>query len=391
MSFSKNIDFENEMKRPRHDSSSSMDGNASSSSKRPRYSNNQSSPTKRLSNGSTTSVESVSKKIPKSVTGQLVTKNMYCVNNEAFYLFKFLVDNVPKNYYGNNNMFQSLKCDHMYELELVYENKRLAIAKATQCKNTEKIIMVKRYVEPIDFDGEDTITVGAKLKFGFKLIDNDSYKAVFIINHGDDLDSSCPVQIECMGNLKRWAASIKDENIIDENSLLEYFNERRDTMFNLYRIKCQQSNGNYKNFSLQNITQISSMAEPEFEIDEDEDNVTNISRLNKRVVHGLVNKVNVERQSEDRFSISYQVVNDDEWIRGSFFIKNQQYNDKRNDKMERLEKLETDLNQLNDLIEGEILKVEIYVAVDIGSKNCNVLGLTKIENEANDRVTFEGI
>jgi hypothetical protein len=373
----------------------SLEGNASyEGGKRPRYSNNgKNNSTKRMSSGSTASVDSMTKKISKTVTGQLVTKNMYCVNNEAFYLFKFLVDNVPKNYYGNNNLYQTLKLDNVYEIELVYENKRLAIDKATLCKNTDKTIMVKRYVEPIDFDGEDTITVGAKLKYGFKLIDSDAYKVVFIINHGDGPDNYCPVQIECMANLKRWAACIKDDTITNERSLLEYFNAAQNKMFNLYRVKCQQSNGSYKNFSIQNITQISMINDPDFEIDEDEDNLSNISRSNKRVVCGQIGKVNVERQSDDRFSISYQLVDDrDEWVRGSFYVKNNyQQNDKKNngnDKMDKLEKLEIDLNQLNDLIDDDIYKVFIYAAVDVVTNNCNVLGLTKIEIDTD---SFEGV
>nr|AIW01500.1 late expression factor 3 protein [Spodoptera frugiperda multiple nucleopolyhedrovirus] len=365
----------------------------SSNVKRGRYA----SPKKRMSNGSTTSVDSASKKIPKSVIGQLVTKNMYSVNNEAYYLFKFLVDNVPKNYYGNHHMFQTLKMDAVYEIELVYENKSLSIAKVTECKNVDKTVLAKHYVELSDFDGEDTISVLAKLKFGFKILDNDTYKAVFVVNHGNSLDNSCPVQIECMANLKRWAASIKDESITDENSLLEYFNYFQNQVFSLNRIKCQQSNGNFKNFALQNITQISVSKVTDFEIDEDLDNINNISRSNKRIVTGFVDKVNVERQSDERFSISYLLKerDDDEWIRASFYVKNLQNNnnnnsggnDKKNDKMEKLEKLETDLNQLNDLIENDILKVQIYVAYDYVTKNCNVLGLTKIEIDTDN---FEG-
>ena len=367
------------------------------SNKRVRYSNsNAASPKKRLSNESTNSVDSITKKISKTVTGQLVTKNMYCVNNEPFYLFKFLVDNVAKNYYGNSNMFKTLKIDFVYEIELVYENKRLAIANATLCKDIEKVVVVKQFVDPSDFDSEDTITVGAKLMCGFKLLDNDLFKAVFIVNYGETLDNSRLAQIECMANLKRWAASIKDETISDENSLLAYFHNRQDVMVTLYRIKCNQSNGNFKNFALQNITQIST-SDDDFYIQEDDESATSISRLNKRIYYNEITKVNVERQSEDRFSISYQMKEtDDEWHRGSFFIKqnnNGGGNDKKNDaKVEKLEKLETDLNQLNDLIENDILRVYICVSVDMTSNNCNnncnVLGFTKIEIDSD---VFEGV
>lgn len=349
----------------------------------------QQSPQKRVSGGSMTSNESMTKKIGKTLTGQLVTKNMYCVNNEPFYLFKFLIENVSKNYYGNASHFQSLRIDAIYDIELVYENKRLGIAKATECKDTEKVTIVKRFVEQSDFDGEDTVSVAVKLKYGFKVLDSDMYKAIFVVNYGESIDNYYQVQIECMANLKRWSGCIKDETIVDEHALLEYFYNAQNQMFNLCRVKCQQSNGNYKNFSIQNITQLSlALVKPACLINEDPDNISSISRSNKRVVHGIVNKINVERQNAERFTIAYTLKNETEdWIRGSFYVRQQQ-NDKKNYKLEKLEKLETDLNQLNELIENDILVVHIYVAVDLTSKNYNVLGLTKFELHSD---TFEAV
>ncbi|AIZ48651.1 lef-3 [Agrotis segetum nucleopolyhedrovirus B] len=345
------------------------------------------SPQKRLSNVSTTSSDSTTKKIGKTVTGQLVTKNMYCVNNEAFYLFKFLIENVSKNYYGNAGHFQTLRIDATYEIELVYENKRLGIAKATECKDSEKVVVVKRFVEQGDFDSEDTVSVAVKFKYGFKVLDSDSYKAVFIVNYGDKYENCQHVQIECMANLKRWSACIKDETIFTEHNLLEFFHNAQNQMFNLCRVKCQQSNGNYKNFSIQNITHLSlAVVKPACLINEDPESVSSISRSNKRILHGVVSKINVERQSSERFSISYMLKNEsEEWVRGSFYVRQ---NDKKNDKLEKLEKLETDLNQLNELIENDILTVYIYVAVDLSTKNYNVLGLTKMELDSD---TFEGV
>ncbi|ACI28805.1 agip104 [Agrotis ipsilon multiple nucleopolyhedrovirus] len=350
-----------------------------------------SSPQKRLSNVSTTSSDSTIKKIGKTVTGQLVTKNMYCVNNEAFYLFKFLIENVSKNYYGNAGHYQTLRIDATYEIELVYENKRLGIGKATECKDSEKIVVVKRFVEQSDFDSEDTVSVAVKFKYGFKVLDSDLYKVVFVVNYGDNYENCQHVQIECMANLKRWTACIKDETIFNEHNLLEYFYNAQNQMFNLCRVKCQQSNGNYKNFSIQNITHLSLAAvKPACLINEDPEKISSISRSNKRVVHGLVNKIKVEHQTPERYSIAYTLKNEsEEWVRGSFYVRQQQQqNDKKSDKLEKLVKLETDLNQLNDLIENDIVMVHIYVAADLSSKNYNVLGLTKIELDTD---IFEGI
>ncbi|AIE47790.1 lef3 [Peridroma alphabaculovirus] len=340
------------------------------------------SPQKRVSSGSTSS-ESSSRKLGKTVSGQLVTKNMYCVNNEAFYLFKFLVDNVSKNYYGNASHFQNLQVDTTYDIDLAYENKRIVIAKATESKAVEKTLVVKRFVEQSDFDGEDTVSIVVKFSHGFKVLDADAYKAVFVVNFGDSYETCYQVQLECMANLSRWSACIKDDTITNEHELLEYFYNAQNKMFNFCRIKCQQSNGNYKNFSLQNITQLSLASKPVCVVSEESENISSISRSNKRVLQGTVAKINVERQSADRFSIAYTLVDGgDEWVRGSFFVKQ---NDK---KSEKLDKLETDLNQLNDLIENDIVKVYIYVAVDLTSRNYNVLGLTKVETETS---IFEGV
>lgn len=356
------------------------------------------SPQKRVSMESNASNASSSKKIGKTVTGQLVTKNVYFINSEPFHLFKFLVDNVSKNYYGNASLFQSLRDDATYELELVYEHKRLAIAKATECKNVENMMLIKKHLEQSDFDGEDTVSVLVKLKYGFKVIDCDAYKCVFIVNYGND-EASHAVQIECMTSLKKWASCIKDENIVSESNLLEFFDSCQNQMFNLCRVKCQQSNGNYKNFSIQNITYMTPVDNPVCDIAENEDKIMNISRLNKRIVFGEIHKCNVSHPSPERFMLSYTLKNNDsdEIIRGSFFVKNSSSNNngnnnsnnnKKNDKFDRLEKLETDLNQLQDLIESDIIKVYIYVAADLSTLNYNVLGLTKIEIDTDN---YEGV
>jgi Nucleopolyhedrovirus late expression factor 3 (LEF-3) len=343
------------------------------------------SPQKRMSTGSTCSNASSSTtsiKIANSVTGQLVTKNMYSVNNEAFYLFKFLVENVSKNYYGNASYFQQLNVNEVYMLELAYENKRINIAKATLCKNKDKQVVMKRYVQQSDFDGDDTVSIIVKFKLGFKLLDSNLYKTVFVARYGDTFDTSYPVQIECQAALKRWANVIKDESIATDSELLEYFSNAQNKMVNLWRIKCQQTNGNYKNFNMQEITQMACADDDDSAIIDDDDNITNLSRANKRIVDGAVFKINAERQSEDRFSITY-VLNDNtkESLRGAYYVQKQQNESKqRTDKKnDRLELLQTNINQLNDLIENDIVKVQIYVLGDLMTNNYNVLGLTKYD------------
>jgi hypothetical protein len=340
------------------------------------------SPQKRVSSGSTGSEKSGVRKL-ETVTGQLTCKNMFCVNNEAFYFFNFMVNNVSKTYYGNAGHFQQLRVDTTYTIEPVCD-KRVYISKITECKNVEKAIVIKRFVEQNEFDCEETVSVVAKFKYGFKLLDSDLYKCVFVINYGDSYENAAPVQIESQANFRKWAACIKNETITDEHMLLEYFANAQDQMVNLYRVKCQQSNGNYKNFALQNMTYMTTADKPVCQISEDVDTINSISRSNKRVMMGVIEKLSVERQSNERFTINYVLENELEPVKASFYAK--QINDKKNDK---LLQLETDLNQLNDLITNNVDRVIIYVVAGVnmtGNTNYNVLGLTK-QNLDNDRYT----
>nr|QEE80000.1 lef-3 [Mamestra configurata nucleopolyhedrovirus A] len=331
------------------------------------------SPQKRVSSGSTGS-EKASTTIIPTVTGQLRSKNMYCVNNKAYYFFNFTVNNETKTYYGNAGHFQQLRIDATYTIEPVCDQD-VYISKITESKNAEKIVVIKRSVEQNEFDCEETVSVVAKFKYGFKLLDSDLYKCVYVINYGDSYENSSSVQIECQANYRKWADCIKNETITDEHMLLEYFKNVQDQMMNLYRVKCQQSNGNYKNFALQNMTQMSIAEKPVCQISEDEDNIISISRSNKRVIAGVIEKLTVERQSNERFTFNYVLENETEPVRACFYVKQQ--NDKKNDK---LLQLEANLNQLNDLIVNKVHRVYIYVVAGLsttGTTNYNVLGLTK--------------
>nr|BAE06246.1 late expression factor 3 [Mamestra brassicae multiple nucleopolyhedrovirus] len=338
------------------------------------------SPQKRVSSGSTGSEKANPRKLD-AVTGQLTSKNYYCVNNKAYYFFNLLVDNVSKTYYGDASHFQQLRVDATYTIEPVCDksdnkiDNHIYISKVTECKNVEKIVVIKRFVEQNEFDCEETVSVVAKFKYGFKLLDSDLYKCVYVINYGDSYKSAASVQVECQANFRKWAACIKDETIMDEHMLLEYFSNVQDQMVNLYRVKCQQSNGNYKNFALQNMTQMSIAEKPVCKISEDDDNIISISRSNKRVIAGAIEKLTVERQSNERFTFNYVLEKETEPVRAYFYVKQQ--NDKKNDK---LLQMETDLNQLNDLIVNNVVRVYIYVVAGLnttGTTNYNVLGLTK--------------
>ncbi|AUV65365.1 LEF-3 [Alphabaculovirus myunipunctae] len=353
---------------------------------------------KRMSAGSTNSdtssvVSSVSPKpIGKVVTGQLVMKNMYCVNNEANYLFKFLVENESKNYYGNASQYQQLNVDERYTIESIY-NGRICLGKVTPCKSKEKLVVAKQFVQQSDFDGEDTVSVVAKFKFGFRVLDTNLYKAVFVMNYGESMENSYQVQIECQATLTRWASAIKDETIGSESELLAYFADAQNSMVNLWRVKCQQSNGNYKNLRIQEITQMERTDKPSIVIENDDynDNIVSVSRSNKRVLDGIVHKIRAERQSDKCFSITY-VLRDfkDKPVRGSFFVNSKQNDSKqKTDKTnDRMELFESDINQLDSIIEMEFIRVHIYVAADLQMPNYNVLGITKFEYDNN---TYKGM
>ncbi|AKN80581.1 Late expression factor 3 [Perigonia lusca single nucleopolyhedrovirus] len=326
----------------------------------------------------------------KTVKGELVGKNSLSINNETYYLLKFLVDNVSKEYYGDASQYHGLKINGVYDISLNYINKKICLGACTESKSVNKNINVLRFLTKNNFEGNDTVSICVRFKYGFKLIDNnDMYKFVCIINYGKSYENSEPYQIECMGKFNNMCSMIKDESsITDEHELLNYFEQCRDKDVILYRVKCYQNQTNsFKNFSIQTISQMKTSDEQQ-DFDYDENKLVNLSRINKRVVFNRAVKLNAEHvtgQNYDKFVISYET-SGNEPIQSVLYNNNNNFQKKNADK--NLQRLETDLNQLNDLIENELSSVFIYETVDLSNSNRSVLAITKVDLESE---TYEGI
>ncbi|ABF47407.1 LEF-3 [Clanis bilineata nucleopolyhedrovirus] len=309
----------------------------------------------------------------KSVTScQLMSKNMLSINNELFYLFKFLIEDKCKDYYGDAGQFSALKIDGVYDLSLNYDNKKIYIGTYKECQKTNALSCVSKYVKYDNFDANDTVNVYAKFKWGFKLLNDSVYKFVVHVNVGNSLEMCEVKQVECTAKFDRLKESIKNEVINSQSDLLQYFHNLQDNIIVLNRVKCSQNNLNFRNFSLQNISEIKM---PEnlnnFNVeDEDEMAVVNISRSNKKILcHEVVSVTSehVPAANCDRYSINYET-RQKASHQASFFNKT------KNDHT-----LDTDINQLNELIENNIIQVFVYEIVDMEKCNRNVLAITKFE------------
>ncbi|AAY83991.1 LEF-3 [Chrysodeixis chalcites nucleopolyhedrovirus] len=317
------------------------------------------------------------------VVGELVARNTLSINNESFYLFKVLIDNVSKEYYGDASQFYAMKLNKKYNLTITYEKKRYYITDFKESSEPDKKVNVKRFVCQKDFDDSEIISVLAKFQFGFKLMENDLYKMIFVVSFTNDFSSRSEgklYQIECSATLQKISAAFK-QSFDNESDLLEFFVNNQNRMINLMRIKCHQSNNNYKSFIIMDITQIE-RAKDAAMLKEDKNSILSVSRQNKRVIVGKITRVQAEQYGNDRLSISFNLFEQDnnDPLKGTFFCGN---NNKGNneDRLQKLVKIKMDLNQLNDMIAENITEVEFYIVADNVSKNYNIIGVTAYEHE----------
>ncbi|AKC91762.1 lef3 [Lambdina fiscellaria nucleopolyhedrovirus] len=368
------------------------------------------------SNGTSSST---TRKNFKTVVGELVAKNTMSINNESFYLFKFLINNNAKEYYGDVAQFHAMKLNCVYEMTLNYQSRKICVGSFKECKHKERNVIVKRALSQFEFTGKDNVSVYANLWCGFKCMDVnsvDNYKMVFRIfcdnndkvknyhnnddNDNDEYDDDNGTrikEIECTSTLKKFSEAVQDSIIVDENDLLTYFNLNAGKTMILHRIKCNENNGGYKNFQIQPITKIEAAASETLKMNVDDNFVDNVSRKNKQILKARITFLNAEiinNSSFNRFLITYKVEdNDDSVVRASFFYDNNNNaarfgngnatttvtKNKRagEDVVRNVKKMETDLNQLSELIDNGICDVHIYVNVDHDGNNYQVMGVTK--------------
>ncbi|AHH82645.1 LEF-3 [Buzura suppressaria nucleopolyhedrovirus] len=328
----------------------------------------------------------------KCVTGELISRYTVSLNKTSNFLFKFLIDNTDKQYYGTSDQFFKMKLNATYEINLTFENKKIWIESYKECKPKQLEDNVKKCLLHSDLDSNDTISVYAKMKHGFKTIDN-FYKIVYHVLIGNQVEESTLYEIECTGTLLKIAKALKKDHLLTtDNALLAYFFENCDRMYRLHRIKINLSNNVYRSFAIQNETYLELINDEDtdnatdnnrdtFVIDNDDNNVINLTRKNKRILSAEVSKIHADYMDYDKpkLSLSYTVINSDMNICATLFENNRNYSESSNNKNNKLERLEIEINQMNDLIENDIYKIYIYVLYDVEKSVYNILGFTKYE------------
>nr|ANS70967.1 late expression factor-3 [Lymantria dispar multiple nucleopolyhedrovirus] len=346
-------------------------------------------------------------KILKSVTGELIAKNKININNESFFLFKFMVNDESKNFYGDSNCFYKMSLNNVYDVQLIYKNRKVYIKDCNINSSAENNCLPKpkRFLTSKNFDDNENVSVLAYSVCGFKMMNGDSFKMIFQVNlnRNDDFapDDSCHnVQIECTASFSKLCNTIKSSKpIATESDLLTWFHRCQNKIVALHRIKCQKTNNNYRSLSIHNLTQIELLEnEPTDEFNSPASAV-NVSRSNKMVACSSVSAINVTHaplSKCDRYLIKYKLPESgDEWINASFFNDNV-FGGKDNgrggndgkDTSQKSNKLETDLNQLNLMLDNDLASVYIYVLYDLEKKTYNVLGITKQEKDSD---VFESV
>ncbi|ABI35739.1 late expression factor 3 [Ectropis obliqua nucleopolyhedrovirus] len=324
------------------------------------------------------------KRVLKSVVGELIAKNSMSISNETFYLFKFLINNNGKEYYGDANQFYNLKINSVYETTLVVENGKICIGPCVECKNKDSAIVVEHYLSDKNFDSNDTVSLYARLKYGFKIIDNaDAYKCVFHILMGDDENSCSVKEIECTSDLKKLCAVIKNCDVGNAHDFLQFVAENKDKVLRLQRVKCNQTNAGLKSFTISHITQIeydNKVDKTLCDIDED-DIVENVSRVNKIIYENYLQEVSSEfvagNNNNDRLNMQLQMQNSTDKIKAVLFTNS--YGNVKNKNNKNLQRIDVDVNQLTDLIQMNIITAQMHLVHDVDKNNYTVLGVTKYD------------
>ncbi|AGR56816.1 lef3 [Hemileuca sp. nucleopolyhedrovirus] len=312
----------------------------------------------------------------KTLTGELIGKNQISINNETFYLLKFLFDNYSKEYYVDAGKYYEMKINNVYEVTLNYEKKKIYIGTYKQCKKGDIAVNVNKYLKETDFDGNDTVSVYVKFKYLFKVLGNHIYKLVYHVFIEDSVK-----EIECTVNFKKISNTITDYTVTTENDLFKYYFDNVDKIIKLQRIKCNQSSNGFKTFVIQPMTQIETKDDIDLNFDIDK-KIFNVSRKNnKYIVTKMVSSINAELNHEERLYVTYQADDCTDVVRATHYA-NDNFN-KGN-----LKSLEVEFNQLNDMIENNLIRVHIYVVFEAEKNICNILAVTKYDIEEN---TFSGL
>ncbi|AAC70267.1 late expression factor 3 [Lymantria dispar multiple nucleopolyhedrovirus] len=330
-------------------------------------------------------------KIIKSVSGELLSKNKIDINNKSFFLFKFMINNLERNYYGEGQHFYNMSLNAVYDMTLLLKNRKMYIGefKKSAAATNSNAVRPSLYLHAKDFEDNSNASVLVRLIAGFKMIDCGLYKMICNLTLHDENDRGQQVQIECTASACKYMNAVKNSKMQNDEDLLGWFHENENKTLALHRIKCQKTNGTFMSLAIQNLTQIEVVSEEE-RVGLEEP-TSNVSRSNKMVAFGTVRELSVEHaplSKVDRYIIKYKLDDHDEWLSASYFNDNRYDQSGAQQNAERFKKLEIDLNQLTEMIENDIITVRIFVVGDLEKKLYNLLGITKCDVDSN---AFEAI
>lgn len=323
----------------------------------------------------------------KRVVGELICSNMVSLDNTHYYLFKFLIDNNEKLYYGNTSQFYNMKNNFMYEIFIERQGRKLYINNYNEIEKKNKA-SVKTVLCQNNFDENDTVSVQAKFNFGFKMICGNAYKMTFTIYYGVDEDNKQAVQIETTGDISKFK-NLTDKMVSDDNDLLCVFKEMENKIVNIYRIKCEQSHDKRKFFNIQNITQLE-VVEKDAQVEfNPRDMLLDISRMNNKLI--VCEKVRsfhakyMPSNNYEKYNIKCTNFNN-ETLAGCFFLPDINGPNKKKDNM--MDKCTIEFNQLEECLNDSIIEMYMYILIDVDSsvddssefkKNFNLLGITVLD------------
>ncbi|AAR28846.1 lef-3 [Leucania separata nucleopolyhedrovirus] len=307
---------------------------------------------KRFKNGNETT-RSLAAQVPQEFSekeGELIDKNMISLNNEPFYLLKFMHDDTNVDYYGNMEQYNNMVIGRTYKIKLVYVDRRLVISSydSSSC-DTDVKLTIKKYLSVSDFVEHNVICVEAQFYCGFHIILSNFYKLVFKVRYVNEYGTLSVVQIEAKCDVSRALNLFKADN---ESELLHNMMEAQNKFFKLIRVKCitTSNSGNhvFKSISFSDISKLEERFEECPDFTDDSLAVVNISRLNKELLYGKVKTINVVAEHM-KLKIIYSIEGCEQSAQGTIYINERCSNDEFTRMSVDLKQNASTLHKFNDM------------------------------------------
>ncbi|AXU41515.1 LEF-3 [Alphabaculovirus altermyunipunctae] len=275
---------------------------------------------KRLKNGSSDAKPPVVPREFSETEGELIDKNMISLNNEPFYLLKFMHDNTNVDYYGNMEQYNNMVIGKTYKINLVYLDRRLVISRYESSGDTDVKMLINTHLTVADFVEHNVVCVQAQFYCGFHIILSNFYKFVFKVRYVNEYGSRSVVQIEAKCDVARAMNLFKAEN---ESELLENMMMAQDKYFNLIRVKCITNSNSgshvFKSIVFTDISKLEEISEGCDNFIEDPTGMVNISRLNKELLYGKVSSIDVAIDHM-KMKITYSIEGSEQSAQGTIYV-----------------------------------------------------------------------